>query len=414
VGVVTVAVAALAGAAGTAATAATRTTTSSDLKVYALTSDRTGFQAVLAVYKKQHPDVNVKVTYADVTPYQSTLRTQLSAGTGADVFEVWPGNGNPGAIQVLAPYHFLADLSGQRFAKREPAGIKKVTHVGGKLYTVPLAISGLGPIYNMSVMGQLGASIPKTWDQVLALCDTAKSKGLAAYALGIQDSWVTQLIPYALVPSTVYRKNPGFDTQMRAGKATFAKSGWVTAENLYNTMNGHGCFQSNPLGTNYDTSLTMVSSNKAAAVVQGSWAFSPLRDQAKSTQFRMAPLPADNTPADTRMAGAPAAAFAVNAKTKNPEAMKFMTFLASAAAQNAFAKASGNLPAYSNSAYRADAGITTFVSYLKGGKTVPFMDQLWPNAKVQDAHLTGLQDLFAGKKSVADILKDMDKAYRAN
>jgi len=45
---------------------------------------------------------------------------------------------------VLAPYHFLADLSGQAFAKREPAGIRNVTHVSGKLYTVPLAISGLG------------------------------------------------------------------------------------------------------------------------------------------------------------------------------------------------------------------------------------------------------------------------------
>src|SRR3954451_9418540 len=265
----------------------------------------------------------------------------------------------------------------------------------------------------MTVLNQLGLKPPTTWDQVLALCAAAKDQGLVAYSLGVQDSWVTQLIPYALVPTTVYRKTPNFDTLMRAGKASFARSGWLTAENLYVTMNKQGCFESNPLGTNYDNSLTLVAGDKAAAVVQGSWAFSPLRDRAKSTQFRMFPLPATNNPADTRMAGAPAAAFAVNAKTKNPEAMRFMTFLASAAAQNAFAKASGNLPAYSNAAYKPDAGITTFVSYLKAGKTVPFMDQLWPNAKVQDAHLTGLQDLFAGKSTVADVLADMDKAYRA-
>src|SRR5262249_8671746 len=150
--VVALALAGLAGAAGTAATAASRTATSSNLKVYALTSDRTGFQAVLAVYKKLHPDVSVKVTYADVSPYQNTPRTQLAAGPAADVVEVWPGNGNPGAIQVVAPYPFLADLSHQRFASREPKGIRKVTHVAGKLYTVPLAISGLGPIYNMDVL----------------------------------------------------------------------------------------------------------------------------------------------------------------------------------------------------------------------------------------------------------------------
>src|SRR4051795_13281779 len=160
---VSLALAVVGGSTTGAATTAQATTQGASLKVYALTSDRAGFQAVLAAWKKANPSVKVKVTYADVTPYQSTLRTQLAAGTAADVFEVWPGNGNPGAIQVLAPYHFLADLSSQSFAKREPGGIKKVTHVGGKLYTVPLAISGLGPIYNMSVLGQLGVGVPKTW-----------------------------------------------------------------------------------------------------------------------------------------------------------------------------------------------------------------------------------------------------------
>jgi raffinose/stachyose/melibiose transport system substrate-binding protein len=82
-------------------------------------------------------------------------------------------------------------------------------------------------------------------------------------------------------------------------------------------------------------------------------------------------------------------------------------------AQNTYNKVAGNLPAYSNGGFKPDASLATFVTYLKAGKTVPFMDQLWPNPKVQDAHLTGLQDVFAGKSSVADVLAAMDKAYRA-
>src|SRR5262245_49934899 len=128
--------------AAVAATAASARSSASSLKISALTSDRTAFETVLAVWKKKNPNGKVNITYADVTPYQSTLRTQLAAGTAADILEVWPGNGNPGAIQVLAPYHYLADLSKQPFAKREPAGIRAVTHVNGKLYTVPLGLSG--------------------------------------------------------------------------------------------------------------------------------------------------------------------------------------------------------------------------------------------------------------------------------
>jgi raffinose/stachyose/melibiose transport system substrate-binding protein len=54
-----------------------------------------------------------------------------------------------------------------------------------------------------------------------------------------------------------------------------------------------------------------------------------------------------------------------------------------------------------------------FVAYLRTTKTNPFMDQLWPNPKVQAAHLSGLRSFFAGKESMADVLAAMDKAYKA-
>ena len=49
--------------------------------------------------------------------------------------------------------------------------------------------------------------------------------------------------------------------------------------------------------------------------------------------------------------------------------------------------------------------------FVKEDKAVPFMDQQWPNAKVQPAHFAGIQELFAGKTNVQGLLKDMDKAY---
>jgi raffinose/stachyose/melibiose transport system substrate-binding protein len=265
----------------------------------------------------------------------------------------------------------------------------------------------------MSVLKQLGVDAPTTWNQVLDLCTKAKAAGMVAFALGVQDDWVTQLIPYALVPTTVYRTQPNFDVLQKAGKASFAKSGWTTAEDLYQQMNEKGCFEANALSTNYAATQTMLATGKAAGLVQGSWAFADVKKQAPAgTEFQMYPLPATNSAADTRMPGAPSAAFAVNAKTKNPEAMKFMNFLASPVAQNAFAKASGNLPAYAPATYKADPSLSVFVRYLREGKTNPFMDQLWPNPKVQAAHLSGLQSFFAGKSTMAQVLASMDDAYK--
>jgi raffinose/stachyose/melibiose transport system substrate-binding protein len=53
-----------------------------------------------------------------------------------------------------------------------------------------------------------------------------------------------------------------------------------------------------------------------------------------------------------------------------------------------------------------------FAAFLAQGRAVPFMDQLWPNAKVQPAHFAGIQELFAGKTDVDGLLKSLDEAYQ--
>ena len=49
---------------------------------------------------------------------------------------------------------------------------------------------------------------------------------------------------------------------------------------------------------------------------------------------------------------------------------------------------------------------------MTANKTVPFMDQQWPNAKVQPAHFAGVQDLVAGKTDVGGLLNKLDEAYQ--
>jgi raffinose/stachyose/melibiose transport system substrate-binding protein len=127
---------------------------------------------------------------------------------------VWPGNGNPSALQVLQPYGYLMDLSDQPWAARLPDGLAPVTQVAGKTYILPMTFTGIGAIYNKKTLSTIGAQIPTTWTELLALCATAKQRGKAAFALGNQTGWVTQLVDYALVATTVYATQPNFDDQI--------------------------------------------------------------------------------------------------------------------------------------------------------------------------------------------------------
>ena len=65
----------------------------------------------------------------------------------------------------------------------------------------------------------------------------------------------------------------------------------------------------------------------------------------------------------------------------------------------------------------ADAGnidpmLEPFAPFLSENRTIPFMDQQWPNAKVQPAHFAGVQELVAGKTDVSGLLEQLDEAYK--
>jgi raffinose/stachyose/melibiose transport system substrate-binding protein len=384
------------------------------LRVSAVATDRAGTEAVIKAFKQKNPGVEITTAYADTDQYQGTLRTQLSSGTAPDVFFAWPGNGNPGAIEVLAPTGYIADLSGRSWTSQIPSGIKPVTQVNGKTYIVPLTFVGIGALYNKKALDDVGAKIPTTWSQVLTFCDAAKAKDKVAFALGNQTDWITQLVDYALVPTTVYAKTPDFDQKMKAGSATFAGSGWKTAMDKYLEMNKRGCFSKDPLGTSFETSVSQLAKGDAVAAIQVTSTLNQLKSEApQGAEFGLFPVPATDNPDETRMPGAAGGAFALNAKAKNPDlASKFIDFLATPEAMNLYAEATGNLPSVPNAQFKADPALQPLIDFQKGGKTVPFMDQLWPNPKVQQAHFTGVQNMFAGKTTPTSALKAMDKAYQ--
>ncbi|MEV5829815.1 extracellular solute-binding protein [Spirillospora sp. NPDC052242] len=384
------------------------------LRVAAVATDRAGMEAVLKAFKADHPDVEITTSYSDTDQYQGTLRTQLSSGTAPDVFFAWPGNGNPGAIEVLAPTGYLADLSGRPWTSKVPDGIEPVTQVGGKTYIVPLTFVGIGGLYNKKAMEEVGAEPPKTWSELLEFCDTAKAKGKVAFALGNQTDWVTQLVDYALVATTVYADAPDFAQKMKAGSAAFAGSGWKTAMDKYLEMNERGCFSKDPLGTSFETSVSQLADGDAVAAVQVTSTLNQAKSEApQGTEFGLFAVPATDDAERTRMPGAAGGAFAMNAKAANPDlATEFIDFLATPKAMNLYAGATGNLPSFPNDEFELDPTLQPLVDFQKANKTVPFMDQLWPNPKVQQAHFTGVQNMFAGDADPTAVLKQMDEAYK--
>ncbi|WP_144124143.1 ABC transporter substrate-binding protein [Catellatospora sichuanensis] len=376
--------------------------------------DQGSIEQVVKAFEAANPGVKVNYTTSSADQYQQQIRTQLASGTAPDVMTVWPGNGNPGATYVLAKPGYLLDLSDQPWASKLPAGLQGVAQYEGKTYNAVFGVNGIGAVYNQQALDKAGLTAPSTWTELLAFCRSAAAKGTPAFALGNQDNWVTQLVLYSLVATLVYSKDKDFDKKMAAGQATFASSEWAAALNKYIEMDKTGCFQKNPLGTSYEASQELAANGKTLGIVQGNWVIALLKGKNPNGTFVLKPLPANDDPASTFMPGAAGAGYGVNAKAKNKDlALKFVSFVMSPEGMAVFNKAQGSLPALSGVGATADPSLAELTKFINEGRTVPFMDQLWPTAKVQQNMLSGLQEIFSGQTTPDKLLAEMDADYKA-
>lgn len=381
------------------------------LTIATTSNNQAPMEAVVEAYKEK-TGIDVNLTVADTSQFQTTIRTQLSSGTGPDVFTVWAGGGNPGAIDVLQGAGYLADLSDREWVGDVDPGTAETLQIDGSTYGLPSKLDAVGTIYNTATLAELGLEVPTTYTDLLSYCADVKDAGKVAFALGIQTDWVTQLIPYALVASTVYGDAPDFDAELTDGSAKFEGSGWGDAFDEYLEMNEAGCFNEDPLGTDVTASYELVNSGAAVGVVQVLASYPQIASTApEGTEFGFFPLPGDDSgePSIPRGIGV---SFAVNENAKNgANALDFVDWLATPEATSVWFEAAPGIPALTTAEVELDPVMQSAADVIADGRTAPMPDQGWPNAKAQSALFIGVQQLFSDQAGRDDVLRSMDEAF---
>jgi raffinose/stachyose/melibiose transport system substrate-binding protein len=372
-------------------------------------------QKPLEELTKAYGKVSFNASYAPTDQVQTSVRTQLGAGNAPDIHVVYPGNGSAMSMMQIADANLLADLSDQAWTKKIPENFKPAFQKDGKTYIYSAGSSVIGAIYNKKVFAEAGVTtLPTTWPEFLQVCETLKTAGKVPIALGAQTPWVTQLITYALVPSTVYVKDPDFDKQMADGTASFADSGWVDALEMYLDLQKRGYFNDNVNGTTFEQQTSMVATGEAAMAIQVSAVLPDFRKAADNADdLSMFPVPGGQTADEVWIAAGIVVGLGVSARSKKlDEAKKFIEFLGEQKNINAWAEAVACVPLVKDANSKIDPVLDSFLPFLENNKAVPFMDQAWPNAEVQPAHFAVVQELLGGETTIPQALAKLDQTYR--
>ncbi|SEL81671.1 raffinose/stachyose/melibiose transport system substrate-binding protein [Paenibacillus sp. OK003] len=361
-------------------------------------------------FQKKYPNIKIDYEYAPVDQYQSLIKTRIASGDAPDLFHVFPGTWKDPFVKA----GYLMDLSDRPWVSRLQAGAKDMESINGKVYGLPINQNAIGVIYNRKIFSDLGLTIPKDWNEFLAVCETMKAAHITPLAIGNRDLWVTQIIPFAMAPSAIYRDYPSFDQDMYDGKVTFAKSPWNQMMTDYVDLVERGYFNDGVLSTSFDQMVQLLATGKAGMMVMGNWALPTISAFNPEADMGMFPLPYVKPGEKTYVAVGLSLGLGASATTEHPEEVKkYIDFWAEPENNEMLLKQAQAFPVFTDVHPELNSTLKELTPYMNIG-TYHFLDQRWPQG-VQDTMFAGIRSVLVdGGQTypIEKMLKEMDQVFK--
>jgi alpha-glucoside transport system substrate-binding protein len=223
-GAVVTVTAATAGSASKAKPAAKKAGTIEVLSLWG-GSEKAAFLKVTSAFTKK---TGTKVQYTTARDFEPAIRTRLAAGNPPDI-AIIP---RPGVLADLAKQGALKDmaklgLSNAYLSARYDAGLRQLVTFDGKIYGVPAKGNSKSLVwYRPDQFAKYKLKVPTSWNGLVALTNTLRSKGQKPWAQGAKDSWtLTDWFENAYIRTA----GPAKYTQLFTGKVKFTDASVKTA-----------------------------------------------------------------------------------------------------------------------------------------------------------------------------------------
>jgi ABC-type Fe3+ transport system substrate-binding protein len=375
--------------------------------------------AVISAFNKVYPDV--KVSYKPVGDNLPTVvGTALAGGHPPDIADV----AQPGLIQEWVNKNKLKpiDYARSTINKNFESAFAQLGVYNGKLYGIVFKPGNKSTVwYNVHAFKNAGVKVPATWPDFTKAAATVKASGTAPFSIGGADGWtLTDLFENiylrqagpAKYVSLTHHKIPWTDSSVTASLKTMGQilKGSLVAGST-----------SGAVQTDFPTSVNNVwqSPPKAAMVIEGDFVPGVATVKAKAgTDFGEFPFPSINgSSGSVVISGDSIVAF-----RDTPAIRAFITFLATPAASEAWAKRGGFATANKNvsASVYPDAVTRATASAIAAAKNVAFdMSDQQPGAfgaTVGQGEWGLFQDFLRNPSDVQGIAKKLEasaaKAYK--
>lgn len=378
-----------------------------DLKI-----EDTAISKFIKKYEEENPNVKVDEVNQPPENFLDLFKAANLAKNGPDVVLLWPGSGTTDYVDFLLPLnkyltdedmkaHFGWELMRKGYSKTgDVFGIPGDTYIQNIVY------------YNKKMFADAGISEsslpPKSWDELLTLCETLKQKNITPFTIGDKDGYVTQWAVGALLNTMVGGNYEKFiQPDSRLSGTEFEK-----AIDLWSQLGAKGYINKDAASTPCSDEMPRkFSSGESAMMFSGNWDMLTVSSVMKDNLgiFKLPPADAGNPNKDYLYSG-PGVSYSITNYGKHPdEAAKFIKMFTSKEFNIVYCNENNILPddlrigvdEFSNPL------VKEFVAYLTPGKNAVILDLL-PSNVLSELWRMGSM-ITTSKISAKEVCELLDK-----
>ncbi len=302
-----------------------------------------GIDELVASFNSGQEGIKLSATALDHESYKTSIGDALAGDNPPELFSYWAGARTQSVIEDLEPIDDIWKTAG--LDKAFPAALSKsACEYQGKKYLLPITQHYVGFFYNRRLFEALGLGEPRTWDEFLAVCATAKAAGVKALALGAKNRWPAQFwYDYLMLRESgqeIRRRQLENELPFSSGPSTRAFKRWKPLLDA-------GYFNPDAAEIDWDEAALRIFEGKALMTLMGTWIIGYYKEPnlgwVGGEDYGFFPFP-ELDPAVPRIALGPIDGIIVAKKGRDSiGAKQVLAYLAGLQAQEAFSSGSGAL-----------------------------------------------------------------------
>jgi len=305
-------------------------------------------------FQAKYPNITVDMSVVNANDLSTVTQTRLNANDVdvvdmfgfANAAQPYMKNVTPPNWQTLIDAGLIMDISDQPFVQNyDTATIEDAGTYNGKVYEINLGrVSYSGIYYNKDLFAANNVTVPTTWDELVAACETFNAADIPCMTAGGKDGWPIFVGAYGLI-GAIYPDQAALVEGLWTGDIK-----WNDAKSLemWEKMKVYAqdMMESGASGIAGDAAPGRFASGAVAMFPGGTWYASAIEAAEPAFEWGYIPFPGSDDPEDNKyLFGKYDQGWVIAANTSHKDAaVAYLTEFSDPDNYQAFANAVGFIP----------------------------------------------------------------------